>query len=99
MNVICWVTNVNLLSGNKMLLDKQYYDSDSQASPLVEKYMDLSYSHSLHQLIAEPTTTTVLEHLSTTFKRTLRKRRFRVALLKWGYLTMSSFTVREKRHF
>ena len=63
MNVICWVTNVNLLSGNKMLLDKQYYDSYSQASPLVEKYKDLSYSHSLHQLIAEPTRTTVLEHL------------------------------------
>ena len=41
-----------------MLLDKQYYDSYSQASPLVKKYMDLSFSHSLHQLIAEPTRTT-----------------------------------------
>ena len=50
--------NVNLLRGNKMLLDKQYYDSYSQASPLVTKYMDLCFSHSLHQLIAEPTRTT-----------------------------------------
>ena len=41
-----------------MLLDKQYYDSYSQASPLVTKYMDLCFSHSLHQLIAEPTRTT-----------------------------------------
>ena len=46
--------NVNLLSGNKMLLVKQYYDSYSQAPSLVKKYMDLCFSHSLHQLIAEP---------------------------------------------
>ena len=45
--------NISMLSGNKMLLDKQYYDSCSQASPLVKKYMYLDYSHSLHQLTTE----------------------------------------------
>ena len=60
----------NLLSLNKMLLDKQYYDSYSQAPPLVEKYMDLCFSHFLHQLIAEPTRTTkrtktLIDHILT----------------------------------
>ena len=57
--------HVNLFGGNKMLLDKQYYDSYSQAPPLVKKYnihlkkyMDICFSHSLHVLIAEPTRTT-----------------------------------------
>ena len=35
--------NINLLSGNKMLLDKQYNNSYSQAPPLIKKYMDLSF--------------------------------------------------------
>ena len=53
-----------------MLLDKKYYDSYSQASPLVKKYMDLCFSHSLHQLIAEPTRTTkctktLIDHILT----------------------------------
>ena len=46
-----------------MLLDKQYCDSYPQAPPLVKKYMDLCFSHSLHQLIAEPKRTT--EHTKT----------------------------------
>ena len=51
--------NVNLLSGNKMLLHKQYHDSYSQAPPLVKKiYMKLCFPRSLHQLIAELTKTT-----------------------------------------
>ena len=50
--------NVNLLSRKKMLLVKKYYDSYSQASPLVKKYMDPCFSHSLHQLTAESTRTT-----------------------------------------
>ena len=50
--------NVNLLSGNKMLLDKQYYDFYSQAPPLVKEYMDLCFSHFLHQLIVEQARTT-----------------------------------------
>ena len=64
--------NVNLLSRNKMLLDKQSYDSYSQAPPLAKKYMDLCFSHSLHQLIAEPTRTTkhaktLIDHILTNF--------------------------------
>ena len=35
--------NVNLLSGNKILLDKQYYDFYSQGPLLVKEYMDLCY--------------------------------------------------------
>ena len=54
---------VNLLSRNKILLDKQYYDSYRQAPPLIKKYMDISFSHSIHQLTAEPTRTT--EHTKT----------------------------------
>ena len=52
--------NNNLLSGNIMLLDKQYYDCYSQASLLLKKYMDLCFCHSFYQLIAEPTKTTEL---------------------------------------
>ena len=55
--------NIKLLSGNKMLLVKQYYGSYTQAPSLVIKYMDLCFSHSLHQLIAEPTRT--IEHTKT----------------------------------
>ena len=57
---------VNFLCGSKMLLDIQYYDSCSQVPPLIKKNIDLCFSHSLHQLIAEPTRATertVLEHL------------------------------------
>ena len=50
--------NINMWSGDTMLLDKQYYDSYSQAPHLVKKYIDLCFSHSLHQLITEPTRTT-----------------------------------------
>ena len=45
--------NVNLLSGNKMLLKKQYSVSYSQAPPIVKNYIDLCFSHSLHQLIMD----------------------------------------------
>ena len=54
---------INLLSINKMLLDKQYCDSCSQAPPLVKIIMDLCFSHSFHQLIAEPSKT--MEHTKT----------------------------------
>ena len=33
--------NINLSSGHKMVLDKQYYDSYSHAQLLVKTYMDL----------------------------------------------------------
>ena len=60
--------NVNLLSENKMLLDKQYYDFYSQIQPLVKNYMDLCFSHSLLQLIAERARTTErTKTLKTTF--------------------------------
>ena len=74
--------NINLLSRNETLLDKQYYDSCSQVLPLVKKYMNLCLSHSPHQLIVEPTRTTertkiLIDHILT---------------------TISSFIVQEKRH-
>ena len=53
---------VSPLSGNKMLL-KQYSDSYTQAPPIVKKYIDLCFSHSLDQLSMEPTRTT--EHAKT----------------------------------
>ena len=56
--------NVKLLSGNKMLLKKQYSVSYSQAPPIVKNYIDLCFSHSLHQLIMEPTRTTT-KHTKT----------------------------------
>ena len=55
--------NINLLSGNKMILEKQYSDSYSRAPPIVKNYIDLCFSHSLHQLIREATRTT--EHIKT----------------------------------
>ena len=51
--------NVNRLSRNKMLLD----DSYSKDSPLVKKYINLCFSHSLYQLTAKPTRTT--QHTKT----------------------------------
>ena len=55
--------NVNLMSGNKLVLEKQYSDPYSQASLISKNYKDLCFSHSLHQLIREPTWTT--EHTKT----------------------------------
>ena len=40
------------------MLDNKHYDSFSQAPTLDKQYMDLCFSHSLHQLAAEPTRTT-----------------------------------------
>ena len=92
--------NINLLSGNKMTLKKQYSDAYSQTPPIVKNYIDLCLSHSLHQLIWEPTRTTeytktIMDHII----RTLQKKSFRVVLLKWDYLIMNLFTVQEKGHF
>ena len=83
--------NIKLLRGNKMLLDKQYYDSYSQAPHLVKKYMDLCFSHSIHQLIAEPTRTTKctktrIDHILTNSPEKVIQ-------------TMSSFIIQEKRYF
>ena len=49
--------NINLLSGSSLMLDNKHYDSFSQAPTLDKQYMDLCFSHSLHQLAAEPTRT------------------------------------------
>ena len=62
--------NVNLLSGNKIILEKQYSDSYSQASPIVKINIDLCFSHFLHQLIRKPTRTTkhtktLIDHILT----------------------------------
>ena len=50
--------NIDLLSRNEILLDRKHYGSYCQAPPLVKKYMDLCFSHFLHQLTPEPTRTT-----------------------------------------
>ena len=52
------------------MVGKQHYDSYSQAPRLVKKYMDLSCSHSLHQLPVKLTTTsertkTLIDHILT----------------------------------
>ena len=50
--------NVNLISGNKILLRTQCPDSYSQVTPLVKKFMNIYFYHSLHQLAVEPKKTT-----------------------------------------
>ena len=50
--------NVNLLIGNKMILEKQCSDSYSKAPPIVKNHTDPCFYDSLHQLIREPTRTT-----------------------------------------
>ena len=58
--------NANLFDGNKMLLDKQYYDSYSQASPLVKKISGSLLFSLPTSIAAEPARTT--EHIrQTTF--------------------------------
>ena len=74
--------NVNLLSGNKMPLKKQYSDSYSQAPPIVKKYIDLCFSHSLQQLIMQPTRTT--EHTKLFIDHILTNSPEKM-LLKWCY--------------
>ena len=60
--------DINLLRKNKMMLN--YYETYSQVPFLVKKYMNLCFSHSLHQVIVEPTsttmlTTTLIDHILT----------------------------------
>ena len=94
--------NVNLLSGNKMLLVKKYYDSYSQASPLVKKYMDLCFSHSLHQLIAKSTRTadrtqTLIDHILTnSAEKVIQSRVIEMGLSDHGliYHSMKSVQIR-----
>ena len=55
---------------NKMLLKKLHSDSYSLVLPGVKKYIDLCFSHSLHQLIMEPTSKTesskiLIDHILT----------------------------------
>ena len=62
--------------------------------------MDLCFSHSLRQLIEEPTETTertktLVDHILTNSPEILS----RVALLKQDYLSISSLIVQEKLHF
>ena len=47
--------NVNLMNRNKMLLKKQYFESNNQTLPIVKKYIDLFFSHSFHQIFMKPT--------------------------------------------
>ena len=92
--------NVNLLSGNKMLVKKQYSDSYSQAPPIVKNCIDLCFSHSLHQLIMEPTRITehtkiLIDHILTN----LSEKVIQSGVAEMGYLIMNLCTVQEKRHF
>ena len=62
--------SVNLSTWNKILLEKKYDDSHSQAPVLVKEHMDLCFSHFLYQLIAEPRRTTehterLIDHILT----------------------------------
>ena len=50
--------NINLLSGKKMLLKKQYSDSYSQTPSILKKYIDLCFFHFFYQSIMEPTRAT-----------------------------------------
>ena len=47
--------NVNLMNRNKMLLKKQYFESNNQTLPIVKKYIDLFFFHSFHQIFMKPT--------------------------------------------
>ena len=62
--------NVSLLSGNKILLKKQYSDSYSQGPAIVKNYLDLCCSHSLHQIVMKPKKTAehtkkLIDHILT----------------------------------
>lgn len=50
--------NINILSENKMLLDKKYYELYNLAATFDEKYMNICFSGYLNQVIAEPKRTT-----------------------------------------
>ena len=77
--------NAYLLNGNKRLLDEQCYDSCSHVPFLVKKYEDLSFSHFLHKLLAEPTRATeeTKKHVDHIF----------TIMWSWGHLLF------KKRHF
>ena len=92
--------NVNLLSGNKMLLKKQYSDSYSQAPPIVNNYTELCFSHSLHQLIMKPTRTT--EHTKTLIDHILTNSSENViqsGVIEMGLSDHELVYCSKKRHF
>ena len=94
--------NVSLLSGNKILLKKQYSDSYSQAPAIVKNYLDLCCSHSLHQLVMKPKRTaehtkTLIDHILTnSLEKVIQSGAIE---MKWDSLIMNLFTAQEKRHF
>ena len=94
--------NISLFSRNKRLLDKQDYGFYSQALPLAKNIWVSGFlAFSINWLIAEPPRTTKCTKtpLGHTLTNSLKKRWFRVVLLKWYYLTMISFVVLEKHYF
>ena len=85
--------NVNLLSENKMLLKKQYSYFYSHAPHLIKKYINLCFSHFLHQLIMEKTRTkkhtkTLIDHTLTNSpeKSDSEWRCWNGIMWSWGYL-------------
>ena len=61
-NYVLWYV-IFMLSGSKILLKEQYSDSRSHAPALVKWHINFCFSHSIDQLIMEPTRTT--EHSKT----------------------------------
>ena len=61
--------DVNLLSGNKMLLKKQYFDSSNKASPIVKIYKSLlfSLSPSINYMEPQQRQQSILKYLQTMF--------------------------------
>ena len=62
--------NVNLMNRNKMLLKKQYFQSNNQTLPIVKKYIDLFFSYSLHQIFMKPTR--IIGHPKTLIENILK---------------------------
>ena len=92
--------NVDLLSGNKMLLKKQYFDYYRQAPSMIKNYIDLCFSHSLHQLIKEPSrateqTKTLIDHILTNSREKVIQSRVIEMGLSKTILDMQNFHIRK----
>lgn len=78
-NQICYIGECYLISGfnvnvlsEKMLLEKQYFDSTARPHPLIKKCIDLYFYHFLYYLLVEPKsktkcTETLIDHIVTNF--------------------------------
>ena len=76
--------NVNLMNRNKMLMKKQYFESNNQTLPIAKKYIDLFFSHSLHQIFMKPTRIT--GHPKTLLENILKNCYWNGIIWSWTYL-------------